>query len=192
MSKDSLLKKEFKKSDVQRARNLISKNFTANTKAQSGYKKHIEKHIEGDIWEEAGRQWTIKKGVKQNITRLDKAKKAARVPLTCPNCGGSMKHWLQKKMYKIHGFCFDPCTVKMEGKLKLAGLYDQYEKRMMQGNIKAFIGDLEQWALEAVNQNETHVTEQGVIEDWSTNHKKDEKFVKHLKQYVQHLSEHLK
>ena len=62
----------------------------------------------------------------------------------------------------------------------------------MQGNIKAFIGDLEQWALEAVNQNETHVTEQGVIEDWSTNHKKDEKFVKHLKEYVQHLSEHLK
>ena len=105
MSNESLLKKEFKKSDVERVRNLVNKDFTAGTKQQTGYKKSIKKYVEGDIWEDGGRQWTIKNGVKQNITKLDSAKKALRVPLRCPNCGGPMKHHLAKKMYKVHGFC---------------------------------------------------------------------------------------
>ena len=49
---DSLLKKEFKQSDVQRARNLINKKFTDKTKIQSGYQKAFTKHSEGDIWED--------------------------------------------------------------------------------------------------------------------------------------------
>ena len=118
MSNESLLKKEFKKSDVERVRNLVNKDFTAGTKQQSGYKKTIKKYAEGDIWEDGGRQWTIKNGIKQNITKLDSAKKALRIPLRCPNCGGPMKHHLAKKMYKVHGFCFYPCTVEMEANLK--------------------------------------------------------------------------
>ena len=39
MSKESLLKKEFKHSDVQRVRNLVNKDFNSKTKLQSGYKK---------------------------------------------------------------------------------------------------------------------------------------------------------
>ena len=38
MSNESLLKKEFKKSDVQRVRNLVNKDFTSKTKQQAGYK----------------------------------------------------------------------------------------------------------------------------------------------------------
>ena len=70
-----------------------------------------------------------------------------------------MKHYLAKKMYKIHGFCFDPCTVEMEAGLRKAGLYEAYEKRMMQGNMKAFANDIEQWALEQVNTTNTIVTD---------------------------------
>ena len=33
------LKKEFKKADVERMRNLIKKDYTAGTKSQTGYKK---------------------------------------------------------------------------------------------------------------------------------------------------------
>jgi hypothetical protein len=192
MSNESLLKKEFKKSDVERVRNLVNKDFTAGTKQQTGYKKTIKKYAEGDIWEDGGRQWTIKNGIKQNITKLDTAKKALRIPLRCPNCGGPMKHHLAKKMYKIHGFCFDPCTVEMEANLKKAGLYDKYEERMMQGNIKAFANDVEQWALDLVNTQDTFVTEAGDVEDWQSNKTKDKEMLKNVRQYVTHLSEHIK
>jgi hypothetical protein len=192
MSNESLLKKEFKKSDVERVRNLVNKDFTAGTKQQTGYKKTIKKYAEGDIWEDGGRQWTIKNGIKQNITKLDTAKKALRIPLRCPNCGGPMKHHLAKKMYKIHGFCFDPCTVEMEANLKKAGLYDKYEERMMQGNMKAFANDVEQWALALVNTQDTFVTEAGDVEDWQSNKTKDKEMLKNVRQYVTHLSEHIK
>ena len=192
MSNESLLKKEFKKSDVERVRNLVNKDFTAGTKKQSGYKRSIKKYAEGDIWEDGGRQWTIKNGIKQNITKLDSAKKALRIPLRCTNCGGPMKHHLAKKMYKIHGFCFDPCTVEMEANLKKAGLYDKYEERMMQGNMKAFAKDVEQWALDLVNTQDTFVTEAGDIEDWQSNKAKDRDILKNVRQYISHLSEHIK
>ena len=192
MSKESLLKKEFKHSDVQRVRNLVNKDFNSKTKLQSGYKKSFEYHKEGDIWEEGGKQWTIKNGLKQNITKLDAAKKAVHIPLTCPKCGGPMKHQLAKKMYRIHGFCFDPCTVEMEADLRKAGLYDQYEKRMMQGNMKAFAQDVEQWVIELINTKDTFVTEAGDVEDWKSNSNKDKELLNNVKQYITHLSEHIK
>jgi hypothetical protein len=163
---DSYLKKEFKQSDVQRVRNIVNKDFTSRTKSQTGYQKAYQSYKEGDIWEESGKTWTIKNGIKQNITKLDKAKKAARIPLTCPKCKGSMKHHLAKKMYKIHGFCFD-CTIEYEAELRKAGLYEQYEKRMMTGNVESFLKDIESWVLESLNDNITMVTEQGDVEDWS-------------------------
>ena len=191
MSKDSLLKKEFKKSDVQRVRNLVNKDFTSKTKLQSGYKKSQKRYKEGDIWEESGKQWTIKNGIKQNITKLDSAKKSLRIPLRCPKCKGSMNHWLAKKMYKIHGFCFD-CTVEMEANLRKAGLYKQYEERMMQGNMKAFVKDIEDWAKELISANESYVTEAGDIEDWNSNNKKQEELAQNVRTYITHLSEHIK
>ncbi len=41
MSKESLLKKEFKQADVQRVRNIVNKDFSAKTKSQTGYQKKI-------------------------------------------------------------------------------------------------------------------------------------------------------
>ena len=194
MAKDSLLKKEFKQSDVQRVRNLVNKDFTSKTKIQTGYSKNNKRYKEGDVWEEGSKVWTIKNGIKQNITKLDEAKKAIRIPLRCPNCGGPMKHHLAKKMYKIHGFCFDPCTVEMEASLRRAGLYEQYEKRMIQGNIQAFMNDVEQWALEVVSEqtSQSFVSEAGDVEDWKGNSKdKNKELLDNVKQYVKHLSAHL-
>lgn len=95
-------------------------------------------------------------------------------------------------MYKVHGFCFDPCTVEMEANLRKAGLYKKYEERMMQGNLKAFANDVEQWALDLVNTQDTFVTEAGDIEDWQSNKAKDRDILKNVRQYVSHLSEHIK
>lgn len=188
---ESLLKKEFKQSDVQRVRNLVNKDYTSSTKQQSGYKKAIEHHKEGDVWEENGKNWTIKNGLKQNITKLDKAKKANRMPLTCPKCGGPMRHHLHKKMYRIHGFCFD-CTVDYEASLRKAGLYEQYEKQMLQNNMDGFLKDLELWLEDKIQDVDTFVTEQGDIEEWKHNKKKhSESITKKVLEYSSIVRERL-
>ena len=192
MNKDSVLKKEFKKQDVARVRNLVNKDYTSATKQQLGYSKTQKRYKEGHVWEENGKKWTIKNNLKQNITKLDAAKKALRLPLRCPNCGGPMKHHLAKKMYKIHGYCFDPCTVEMEANLRRAGLYEQYEKRMLQGNMKVFIKDIEEWAEGLVTGKvESFVTEQGDVENWSTSTAKQKEIVKSVKEYTEQLKEHI-
>jgi hypothetical protein len=189
---ESLLKKEFKSKDVNRARNLIKKDFSGKTVDGTGYERVHTVYKEGDIWEESGRTWTIKNGIRQNITKLDAAKKAFQTPLTCPKCGGSMKHNLAQKMYKIHGFCFDPCTVEYEAELRKAGLYESYEKNMMQGSLKAFAKDVEQWVLESLESVNTFVTEQGDVEDWNNNNSKfKEQMTANLQQYLKHLKSHI-
>lgn len=187
---ESLLKKEFKESDVQRVRNIVNKNFTDKTKIQTGYQKVHVHHEEGDVWEESGKTWTVKNGVRQNVTKLDSVKDSIKIPLTCPKCSGSMKHWLAKKMYRIHGFCFD-CTIEYEATLRKTGLYEEYEKKMMSGNIESFANDLEAWVLETLSSNVSMVTEQGDIEEWQNTSKKfDDKILSELQNYLKELRKH--
>jgi len=99
-----------------------------------------------------------------------------------------MKHHLAQKMYKIHGFCFDPCTVEFEKNLRKTGLYEEYEKKIMSGNISAFADDIENWVLESINDTNTIVTEDGTVEDWGGMNKEyKEKILKDLKTYVENL-----
>ena len=70
-----MLKKEFKRKDVNRARNLIMGKTGASTGTQIGYNKKVEDHKEGDVWTENRKTWTIKNGIKQTISKLDKIKK---------------------------------------------------------------------------------------------------------------------
>jgi hypothetical protein len=192
MAQESLLKKEFKSKDVERARNLVNKDFSAKTTNGVGYEKAHQAHKEGDVWEESGRTWTIKDGIKQNVTKLDKAKKALQIPLACPKCGGPMKHWLAQKMYKIHGFCFDPCTVEYEAELRKNGLYEQYEKSMVRGGLKAFLVDVEQWVADQISSSDSFVTEQGDVEDWNSNKSKaDDIMTQNLQEFIKHARKHL-
>lgn len=185
---DSSLKKEFRREDVQRVRNIVNKDFTAKTKSQTGYNKSSGRYKEGDVWTESGKEWTIKNGIKQNITKLDAAKKALRIPLACPKCGGSMKHHLHKKMYKIHGFCFD-CTLEYEAELRKVGLFKKYEASMINGSIDAFAKDLTSWVNEYTVQSNAYVTEQGVIEDWNSNTTaQNEKVMANLKDFIEVLN----
>ena len=61
------LKKEFKKKDVTRMRNLITGKSGEKTQVLTGYEKKNESYKEGDIWEESGRNWTIKNGIKATM-----------------------------------------------------------------------------------------------------------------------------
>ena len=52
-----MLKKEFNKKDVQRARNLIAGNSSNSTGIQIGYKKEKINHKEGDVWTNSWFTW---------------------------------------------------------------------------------------------------------------------------------------
>jgi hypothetical protein len=188
---DSLLQKDFKTRDVQRMRNLITKNFGDKTVTQVGYAKQQIEHKEGDIWEENGKQWTVKNGIKQTVTKFDNLKKAIMLPLVCPNCTKSMSnHPLNKKMWPIHNMCFD-CVVDMETELKRVGKYAEYERKMMIGGVKTYIKELEDIMLEISldNSKETFVTEAGDIEEWKGNTNLNKQAVKELQEYIEKLKD---
>jgi hypothetical protein len=181
--KESTLKKEFKKSEVQRMRNIITGNTGDRTQVLGGWEATIEEHKEGDTWEEDGKKWTIKNGIKQSITKLDKFKHLVSLPLTCPSCKKPMKaNELNKKMYSVHKVCLN-CVVDMESKLKLEGKYEQYEKNILNMNKNASLEEFEQALDSWLEEKDTFVTEQGDIESWQGGDKN--KIYKELKEKIQ-------
>ena len=96
-----MLKKEFKRKDVNRARNLIMGKTGASTGTQIGYNTKQTDHKEGDVWTEGRKTWTIKNGIKQTMSKLDTLKKEVFMPLSCPCCNKIMKKRLDKHNYKI-------------------------------------------------------------------------------------------
>ena len=167
MNDDNVLKKEFSKKDVQRARNIVTGNTSARTTEGIGYTKKYEHHKEGDVWTEGGKDWTIKDGIKQTATKLDKVKKEAILPLFCPSCGGIMKKRNDVKMYNIHKKCFD-CVIEHETQLKLEGKFDEYAININKQGILFHIKEMENILLElSLEQySESFVTEAGDIETW--------------------------
>lgn len=186
-----MLKKEFKRKDVERMRNLIKGKTNESAELQVGYTTKKEDHKEGDVWEEGGKQWTIKDGIKQTATKLDRVKKEAILPLFCPSCGSLMKKRLDAKMYKIHKTCFD-CVIEMEAKLKREGKYEEYERNMMINNAKDMVEDFETYLMEALNTSNTqYVSERGEIERWKGGVDK-EKLKKEIQEAVVEFKENLK
>jgi len=167
------LKKEFNKRDVQRMRNIISGNVGEKTQTQVGWDLNKQNHVDGDIWEEGGKRWTIKNGIKQTVTKLDKIKNLVIMPLACPNCGNLIKlHDVEKKMWSIHKMCFD-CVLKVEGQIRREGRWSEYESQIINANKNASLDDLERALEEWLVEEDTFVTEQGDIESWDGGNKKD-------------------
>ena len=178
-----MLNKEFKRKDVERIRNLVKGKGNNSTELQVGYIPKIEDHKEGDIWEEGGKKWTIKNGLKQTATKLDKMKKEAILPLFCPECSNLMKKRNDTKMYNIHKMCFD-CVIDMEGKLKIEGKYDEYERNAIANNAEAYSDHLESYLMEALNTSNTqYVSERGEVERWKGGIDK-EKLTKEIKESI--------
>tara|TARA_R110001583_G_scaffold4818_1_gene27269 strand:- start:323 stop:898 length:576 start_codon:yes stop_codon:yes gene_type:complete len=176
-----MLKKEFRKKDVNRARNLITGNTNASTGTQIGYKKETKEYKEGDVWTENRKTWTIKNGIKQTISKLDKIKKEVFMPLCCPKCSKVMKKRLDKPHYKLHKKCYN-CVIDFEGKLRVRGEYDNYIKNLKGKNSIDILNELESTLLDAVNtSNSSFVSEDGVVERWVGGIDKD-KFTKEIKE----------
>jgi hypothetical protein len=174
MNKDNVLKKEFSKKDVQRARNLITGNTTSRTTEGVGYSKKYEHHVEGDIWEENGRKWTIKNGVKQNITKMDKFKKMGRMPLFCPECGTLMKKELDKKVFPAYQKCFD-CIIDHELQLEKEGKLEEYTNNLKNSHIQSAMDQFESFMKDRMREsNDNFVTEAGDVENWRGGKSKEE------------------
>ncbi len=120
----SVLKKQFAERDIQRIRNLVKGKSGDRVTHGVGYTKHTEDHVEGDVWTENGKTWTIRDGIRENITKLDKFKKVA-VPLFCPACKQVMDKQLDPHYYKSFGTCLD-CRTSFETQLKLDGKWESY------------------------------------------------------------------
>ena len=186
-----MLKKEFKRKDVQRARNLLTGNSSASTGIQIGYNKEQKNYKEGDVWVEGKKTWTIKNGIKQTVSKLDNIKKEVFMPLSCPKCNNIMKKRLDKPNYRIHKMCLD-CVIEFEHKLKIKGEYENYKKRLINNNSLDIVDEIETYLLEAINTTTNgYVSEDGVVERWVGGvNKKD--FTKEIKEAASIRREHLK
>jgi hypothetical protein len=185
------LKKEFKKTDVNRLRNLIQGKTGESTGTQIGYTKKQEDYKEGDIWTENKKTWTIKNGIKQTISKLDAIKKEVFMPLCCPECSKVMKKRLDKPNYKVHKKCHD-CVVTFEHKLRIKGEYNNYIKNLQTKNSLDIVDEMELYLLDAINtSNSGFVSEDGVVEKWKGGINKVE-FSKQIRESAKIRREHLK
>jgi len=167
MSQETKLIKPFEERDLSRIRNLIAGKHGEKVSIQVGYETKQEEHVEGDIWIENNKTWTISNGIKQTVTKFDKLKSYIKYPLVCPNC---KEHFeltnLNKKMFHVHGTCFD-CVIKMETKLKLEGKYEEYEYNLMNQNRTSYLEEFERALTEyETSLPESHYTEDGQKESW--------------------------
>lgn len=163
--KDNILKKEFGKKDVTRLRNLIKGKSGEKTGSGIGYTKKQEFHKEGDIWDEGNRKWTIKDGIKQNITKLDKFKNVS-IPLFCPECSTIMNKQLDSHYYRAHRKCLD-CTTKFETQLKIKGEWEDHIKETHNKEIDQLIKEYKDFMKDKLSEtNEGYVTESGEVEKW--------------------------
>ena len=92
--------------------------------------------VEGERWEEEGKAYELKNGVKQSIPRMMNV----RMPWWCPKCSQPMNHKYDRKFYYLRDMCYN-CNIEFEGQMRINGTYEAFEKRIMRENEKAFIRD---------------------------------------------------
>lgn len=126
--------------------------------------------VEGDIWEEKGKRWTIKNGIKRTVTKMDQARKDFITPLACPKCGSAMKSSVDETMWSIYKSCLN-CVVAVEHEIRKAGKWEEYEKAKILANANSYLKDLQDFFTEHAANTATnaHVTEDGIIEKWKDN-----------------------
>ena len=203
-------KKAFTRKDVERVRNLAQGKSGASSESQVGYTKKRVEYKEGDIWTENRKTWTIKNGIKQTISKLDKIKKEIFMPLCCPQCNKIMKGQLDKPNYRIHKKCH-ACVVETEHKSMIQIQkenkknnifnensqdgkwdYDNYLEKLRTKNHLTILDDVESQLLDIVNTSNTnYISEQGDIERWVGGVDK-EKMKKEIKKGAQKTRKRLK
>lgn len=134
-------------------------------------KKSFVEHKEGDVWEESGKTWTIKNGIKKTVTKMEALRKQIITPLACPKCETNMRSNVHRWAWNVYRMCFN-CVVDMEHEITKAGKLEEYTKALYRANMESFYGDLEQFIEEFSKEKAHIVTEDGVKENWVDNTEK--------------------
>ena len=172
---NTTLKVKGLESIIKGARRLSGEMKTVSRNTINDTLRDVQKRVErkeGEVWEEDGRKWELKGGVKQNISKLQELRKVNTFPIFCPKCKKKMDEKYDKPLYKIHQHCFE-CQLQFEKELKLSGKYEEYKNQVHNSEIDGMIGKYEDWVEDLINgSNDGFVTEQGDVERWSkTNYK---------------------
>ena len=94
------------------------------------------------------------------------------MPLFCPCCSNLMKKKNDKLFYIQYNRCFD-CQIEFETDLRKLGLWEEYEKTIINSDIDFMIKDYSTWMDETINgSNESFITEAGDVEKWVGSAKK--------------------
>lgn len=169
MSKENVLKKQFAEKDVNRLRNLVKGKHADKSSTSVGFTKGQEgPHSEGDIWTEGDKTWTIKDGIKQNVTKLDAARQTVNFPIFCPSCKKPMKPYLDKKWFNMYKRCFN-CQIDFETSLRTQGLWEEYQTFLHNSDVEGLIKEFEIWINEEIQHSDiqSYITEAGDVEKWT-------------------------
>lgn len=103
---------------------------------------------EGETYfDEDGKEWQIKNGIRSNKTALQ----GAKIPLFCPKCSkvmGGKEQKMHVHFYQKFSHCFD-CHLEFESKLKQEGKYEQwvedYKMDRWEGTVVDAESEYKEW-----------------------------------------------
>jgi ribosomal protein L37AE/L43A len=105
-------------------------------------KEHVKDYIQVGY---EGKQEN--RGGETRKSELTDVMASVRMPWFCPNCQKTMKKKLDNKFWRLFGHCMD-CQIEIETKLRYKGEFEEYAKRKVLENKKAYLKDLRQSIVE--------------------------------------------
>ena len=117
---------------------------------QVGYDPNLDnsKRKEGEEWEDSqGNKWVWKNGTKRKISKVAQIK----IDRRCNICNADIKFgsYLDDKVYPKTGRCYD-CNITFDSKLKILGVFEDYEKHKIYKNMLSEMNDFKQQMEESI------------------------------------------
>lgn len=140
---------------------------------QIGYDPKLEdvNRKEGDEWEDSnGNRWKKENGYRKRISKNAKI----IIEKRCKGCNKDTRwgNYLDDRVWPKSGFCYN-CFVENETKMKIAGVYKEFDRLRELRNVKSFLMDHKQKMDEAKLFCEQHqgepvvfYNEDGSSETW--------------------------
>ena len=117
---------------------------------QVGYDPNLDngKRKEGEEWEDSqGNKWVWKNGSKRKVSKIAQIK----IDRRCSICNADIKFgsYLDDKVYPKTGKCYD-CNITFDSKLKILGIFEDYEKHKIYKSMLSEMNDLKQYMVESI------------------------------------------